>query len=212
MIWPSLIILFCFIILVYLRITSFQKMLNTIRSSYSMQAIKQLEREEFNPFNPTSFALSLLFILMLAFFLFKLNSEFGGVLMQRSEISQYLFFVLCICLFLPFKFGIKKIVGFVCDTPNLFNEIFYNNLVINQSLGVLLLPIMIVVEFSQVNPAYLLIATGILISMGLLMKLYRGVVFSLFDNHIGLLQVFIYLCALEILPFLVLLKFIITNF
>lgn len=184
-----------------------------LRSSYSMQSIRQLEREEFNPFNPVSFVLSSLFVLMMSFFLYKLNSEFKlQILSQRSDLAQYTFFVVCVCVFLPLKFGVRKLIGLISNEGELTNEIFYNNLVINQSLGILLLPIMVVIEFSHLKPGYLLIATGIIIAGSLCIKLYRGIVFSLFENHIGLLQVFIYLCALEILPFLVFLKFIMTNF
>jgi hypothetical protein len=213
LIWPSIILILCVGLFVFLRITTFPKVIAILRSSYSMQSIKQLEREEFNPFNPVSFVLSLMFVLMLSFFLYKLNSEFKlQILNQRSDLSQFIFFVGCVCIFLPLKFGIRKFIGLISDEPVLTNEIFYNNLVINQSLGILLLPIMVVVEFSHLKPGYLLIATGIIIVSSLCIKLYRGIVFSLFENHIGLLQVFIYLCALEILPFLVFLKFIMTNF
>ncbi|MBK6521255.1 MAG: DUF4271 domain-containing protein [Sphingobacteriaceae bacterium] len=199
---------------VFLRITTFPKVVSVLRSSISMQSVKQLEREEFNPFNPTSFALSLLFVLMLSFFLYKANNEFQQlqILNQKSDLIQFAFFILCVCIFLPIKFGIRKVVGHISNEPALTNEIFYNNLVINQSLGILLLPIMIIIEFSHLNPVYLLVSTGIIITTSLFIKLYRGVVFSLFENRIGLLQVFIYLCALEILPFLVFLKFIMTNF
>jgi hypothetical protein len=212
LIWPSVTIVLGFIIFIFLKITAYPKLINTFRSSYSIQAVRQMEREEFNPFNPTSFALSFLFVIMLSFFLYKLNAHFGEVLSQKSDLAQYLFFVLCICVFLPIKFGLKKIIGFVTDTPELSNEIFYNNLVINQSLGLVMLPIMAVLEFSKINEKYVLIATIILLFTGMCMKLYRGIVFSLFENHIGLLQVFIYLCALEILPFLVFIKIVITNF
>lgn len=211
-VWPSVIIIFCFSVFIFLRITSFSKVVNTFRSSYSIQSVRQLEREEFNPFNPTSFSLSLLFILLFSFFLYKINSEFRYILIQKSDLIQYLFFIGCVCVFLPIKFGIRKIIGHISNEHALTNELFYNNLVINQSLGLLLLPIMVVVEFSKIGANYALIVTFIIFATSIIIKLYRGVLFSLFENHNGLLQVFIYLCALEILPFLVFLKFIISNF
>lgn len=214
LIWPSIILIFSIGLFVFLRITTFPKIVAILRSSFSMQSIKQLEREEFNPFNPVSFVLSLLFVLMLSFFLYKVNSEFPNlrILQQRTDLAQFGFFIGCICVYLPVKFGIRKVIGFIGNEQALTNEIFYNNLVINQTLGILLLPIMVVVELSHIETVYLLVATFIIIATSLCIKLYRGIVFSLFENHIGLLQVFIYLCALEILPFLVFFKFIMTNF
>lgn len=212
LIWPSVLLLFCFALIVFLKITAPSKLINTFRSSYSIQAIRQLEREEFNPFNPSSFGLSLVFLLMFNFFLYKVNSEFNQILTQQKDIWQFLFLMLITCLFLPFKFGMKKLVGIITDTSHLTNELFYNNLVINQSLGMILLPAMAVVELSGFNPLYTLITCLIIIAVSYLIKLYRGIMFSLIENRIGLLQVFIYLCALEILPFLVFTKYIITTF
>lgn len=212
LVWPSVLLLFCFALFVFLKITAPSKLINTFRSSYSIQAIRQLERDEFNPFNPASFGLSLVFILMLNFFLYKVNSEFNQILTEQKDIWQFLFLLLITCLFLPFKFGIKKLLGFITDTTHLTNELFYNNLVINQSLGMILLPAMAIVELSGFNPLYTLITSFIIISVSYVIKLYRGIMFSLIENRIGLLQVFIYLCALEILPFLVFTKYIITTF
>lgn len=212
LVWPSVIIIFCFGLFVFLRVTSFPRIINTLQSSYSENAIRLIEREGFNPFNPTSFSLSLLFVLMFAFFLYKVNCQFGIVFKYKASLFQYFAFVICLCIFLPIKFIFKKIIGFISETTTLTTELFYINLIINQSLGLILLPIMAVIEFSKISSIYVLIASMIIIAASILIKLYRSLILSLFENHIGLLQVFIYLCALEILPFLVFIKFIIINF
>jgi hypothetical protein len=212
LIWPSVLLLFCLTLFVILKISSPGKLINTFHSSYSLQAIKQMEREEFNPFNPVSFILSLNFILMLSFYVYKINNEFNHILTEQKDIWQFIFILTTLCAFLPLKYTIKKIIGFITDTTSLTNELFYNNLVINQSLGLILLPSMGIVELSGFNPLYTLITVTIIILISFVIKLYRGMIFSIIDNRIGILQVFVYLCALELLPFLVFIKFIITTF
>lgn len=211
-VWPSLLILFCFSIFIYLRVVTPYKLAMTFRSSYNLQAIRQLEREEFNPLNPTSYALSILFLLMFSFYLYKLNVQLNLVLTDVKPFLQYVFFVVVTIVFNGLKYVLKQLVTLISDSQQLGTELFYSNLVINQAMGLVLMPALIVVEFSGITSPYLLISIGAVLFFGFIIKVYRGFIFSLFENHIGLLQVFIYLCALEILPFLVFTKFIITNF
>ncbi len=211
-VWPSLLMLFCFSIFIYLRVATPYKLAMTFRSSYNLQAIRQLEREEFNPLNPTSYALSILFVLMFAFFIYKLNYQFNIILQGKTPFLQYLFFIVATTVFHGLKYLLKMLVITVTNSYQLGTEIFYSNLVINQALGLILLPALVIVEFSGLSSPYFIISIGVILFFGFIIKVYRGLIFSLFENHVGLLQVFIYLCALEILPFLVFTKFIITNF
>jgi len=210
--WPSILILFCFSLFVYLRVAAPYKLVMTFRSSYNIQAIRQLEREEFNPLNPRSYVLSLLYLLLLSFYLFKVNDTFQYILKEQQPFTQYLFFIATCIVFHFIKFFLKWLIGLISNTGALTSELLYTNMVINQSVGIFLLPSIILLEFSVINTFYMLIGIGLLLLAGFLIKLTRGFIFGVFENQLGLLQVFIYICALELLPFLVFTKFIVTKF
>ena len=105
-----------------------------------------------------------------------------------------------------------NIIGYVTQTSNIFSEYVNNTLIINQSIGVILLPIMIIVELSHVNPVWIVFPATLFLVLGYVLRLYRGFLFAGIEQGVGLLQLFVYLCALEILPLLVLIKFLVVNF
>ncbi len=184
----------------------------TFRSSYNIQAIKQLEREEFNPLNLRSYALNLIYLISITFFVYKLNETYCFILEGVHSFLQFLFLWLCIALYHGLKYLLRWVIGFVGNTQALMMEILYNNMVINQTVGMLMLPAIIAIEFSKIEGLYLFVATALILLTAFFIKIYRGFIFSVFENQIGLLQVFVYICALEILPFLVFAKLMITNF
>ena len=81
-----------------------------------------------------------------------------------------------------------------------------------QALGLLLFPCMVLAELSKLNPMVFLSVATVIITIMMLVKWYRGIVFSLVDNRLGFLQIIAYFCSLEVLPVLVVAKFLIETF
>ncbi len=71
---------------------------------------------------------------------------------------------------------------------------------------------MVLVELSTFNPLIFLSAASVILIAMQGFKWYKGLTYALVDNRVGLLQIFTYFCSLEILPVLVLVKFIIETF
>jgi hypothetical protein len=44
------------------------------------------------------------------------------------------------------------------------------------------------------------------------LRLFRGFLISVSEQNVGIIYIFLYLCGLEILPLLILIKFLMTNF
>jgi hypothetical protein len=76
----------------------------------------------------------------------------------------------------------------------------------------MMFPCMVLAELSRFNPLVFLSAASVILLAMHVFKWYRGLVFALIENRVGLLQIFTYFCSLEILPVLVLVKFIIEKF
>jgi hypothetical protein len=71
---------------------------------------------------------------------------------------------------------------------------------------------MIIAELTPVNPVWIVFPATLFLVLGYVLRLYRGFLFAGIEHGVGLLQLFVYLCALEILPLLVLIKFLVVNF
>ena len=210
--WPSIVLFVILCLLVILKVTSPQKTFRVLNAAYSLQVAKQIEREDYGPLKRVSIVLSIVFVLITTFLFYKLNLIFGSVLNKNGSFFQYLFFVLIIILVYSVKLIAANVVCFVTQTSNIFNEYVNNTLIINQSIGVILLPVMIIVELSPVNVVWIVFPATLFLVLGYVLRLYRGFLFAGIEQGVGLLQLFVYLCALEILPLLVLIKFLVVNF
>ncbi len=106
------------------------------------------------------------------------------------------------------------IVGFVFYTVELFREHLYMGFTYNKLLGIVLIPLNFLVVFTEgaLNNVIIYLSLVFLIIL-LAMKFLRGVIFSL-NNRVFNLYLFLYLCALEIVPILLLYKWftIIVDF
>jgi hypothetical protein len=74
-------------------------------------------------------------------------------------------------------------------------------------LGLIMLPVVICLEFvKHVNPV-VFIYTGLFLIIGFLcMRLLRGIVIGMRSNRVSKFYLFLYLCTLEIVPFVILVK------
>ncbi len=212
MYWPSLILFLVLSLVVVLKVTAPAKTIRVLNAAYSLQVARQIEREDYGQFKRVSVLLSSIFVLTIAFLFFKLNQLFGFILEANDSLFQYLFFVLLIIIIYAVKFISGNLISYLTKTNSIINEYFNSTLIINQSVGLLLLPVMILAQLSPLHPLWLVVPGALLLIFAYLLRLFRGFVFAGIDHGIGILQLFVYLCALEILPLLVLIKFLIVNF
>lgn len=209
--WPSVFLLSCFALLVVVKATSFSKVVKIIQSCFSMQSLRQLEREEYS-LKFYSVALQCFFLLNLAFFIYKINEAWHFVANDWSSAARFGFFFLLTTLVFIVRLGFNRLLAVFVNDQRLIPEFVYSSTVISQTLGLLLFPCMVLAELSRFNNlVFLSVASVVLVSMQIF-RWYRGIVFALIENRVGLLQIFTYFCSLEILPVLVLVKFIIQKF
>jgi len=212
LIWPSIFLLLCFLLIVIVKVSSFSKVVKVVQSCFSMQTLRQLEREDYNPFKFYSIALNIFYLLNLAFFLYKINYAYKYILVEYNSIAQFLFIVLITVLVFLTKNGVTRMLSVFVNDTKLIPEFIYSSFMISQTLGILMFPCMVLAEFSHFNPLIFLSAASVVLIAMQLFKWYRGIVFALVENRVGLLQIFTYFCTLEILPVLVLVKFVIEKF
>jgi hypothetical protein len=177
-----------------------------------MQTLRQLEREEFSPLKFYSIALSVFFLLNLTFFVYKVNFIYKLVLTGQTQLLQFMFFLITIVLLFLVKGGFTRLLAIFVNDHKLIPEFVYSSFMISQTQGLLLFPCLVLAELSHFNPLIFLSAASVILIAMQIFKWYRGIVFALMENRVGLLQIFTYFCGLEILPVLVLVKFIIETF
>jgi hypothetical protein len=210
--WPSVFLVICLALIALVKIRWFQKFSRILQSVFSRQLQQQLEREEISPFRFYWLALNLLLILNLAFLCWKVNSLEGLVLSEATAVVQFLFFFAIILLLFTGRYLMDRVVAQVTGTGKLMAEYGVNSSLVNHCLGVVIFPLAMLAEFSPFEPYIFIYISVFIILLAFLLKWYRGLRKGLAEEHIGILQIFSYFCALEILPVSVLVKYIIITF
>lgn len=212
LIWPSVFFVICLILLVFVKFSAFSKVIKIIQSTFSLQALHQLEREELNPFRFHAMALNLFFMLNLSFLLYKVNSIYKLILVSSYSLSQFFFFFGCTLLVIGLKALVNRLLGHFTNEKKILSEYSVNSLFINQTFGLILFPWIILMELSPFHPLIFIWVALLVLCSSVLLKWYRGVIMGLVEERLGLLQIFSYFCSLEILPVFVMVKYIIETF
>ncbi|MFP4555555.1 MAG: DUF4271 domain-containing protein [Bacteroidales bacterium] len=160
-------------------------------------------------------------ITLLLDWLFILSMPMAGVLMLEywspsitlPENSMHLYFYLIVGVigFRVFRFITTKAIGAISKNTNAMDSLYYHQSLYPRILGMLLVPLMVLFAYTNesLKPLffYLIIIT---LSLGLLYRTLRT--FQVFINKgISMFYLFLYLCALEIIPVLVIFKEVIWE-
>lgn len=212
LVWPSFFLFLCLTLLALVKLTSFSKVVRIIQSIFSKQIFQQLEREESNPFKFYSIALNFLFVLNVSFLVYKINTLNRLVLVESSAIVQFVFFLGVVLIVFSFKILANRSLANFTKERKIILDYSISSTLVNQSFGLFLFPLVILMEFSSFNPRIFITMALLVLSASILIKWYRGILMSLVIERVGLLQIFSYFCGLEILPVFVLVKYIIETF
>jgi hypothetical protein len=211
-VWPSIFLFACLLLIAMVRFRWFAKVSKIVRSVSSRQLQQQLEREEIDPFRFYWVVLNVLLVMNLAFLCWKYNRLERLVLDDSNSFLQFTFFlVIILCVFL-IKYVLNRVVAMVSGANGLVSEYSINSTLVNQALGLGIFPLVILIQFGPFNSYVFLYFSGIVIALALLIRWYRGLRKALLEERVGFLQIFSYFCALEILPVLVLVKYIVVTF
>lgn len=136
---------------------------------------------------------------------FKLHLPFGsdGIYMQ---------FVLLMALILGFlvvKNLLISVTGSLFKTKSVSRQYKANNLFFNTISALSLIPLMLISYFDKGNT--ILLATIAILAIIFIFRVVRGLLITLRVEKYSLYQIFLYLCALEILPIVVIIKLIISH-
>ncbi len=210
--WAAIVLMLAFSILVVLKVNAYPKLIKIVQSTYNTQVNAQLEREEINPFSSYSILLNLIYFITCAFLLYKINLTFKLMYTNTSSFVQFILFVLIVLAVYIFKILINKLLSIITQEFKSINEFENNCFLINYATGMFLLPWLVLSELSRFNSSIFISGALVVFAVAVIMKWYRGLTISLLKQRIGLLQILAYFCVLEILPTLVLVKYLIETF
>ncbi len=181
-------------------------------SQFSQSSLRMMQnREQLLQNSFASLIMNICFILSFALLstLLIFNRHLLPISFWEGYAYVSLFFT---CLYLG-KYICLELAGYIFNTRELVSTYVFIVFLINKVLGILLLPFILLLAFAK--PLFHNAAIGGAAGLTVLLILYRYL-FSLTSVrnklHISSFHFFLYLCAFEILPLLILYKFVVQYF
>lgn len=176
-----------------------------IRSTFNNAIVNQTVREENTLVQRASVLLSINFYVIAALFLYQLSIHFGwSASWLAGGMIRFLFFILVIAFAYSLKLLVLKSMGWLYGADKPVSYYIFNLMLINNLLGLALLPVVLCIAFIDdrfVEPA---IWTGIGVAViSFFYRLLRG--FSVWRGmtDVSILYIILYFCTLEIIPVLI---------
>ncbi len=208
--WLSVFLIFSIVIIGFLRISSMKFLRELFNSAFYSQAASRMYSSINIRNSKPSFVLSGLFFLNTGVFIFE-----ALVFYQETIFNQKGFYLLLIVWAVLIGYDVVKwflylMVGFVFDTSLHTGEYVFNSSMLSKVYAIFLLPIISVIPFVNIWIVPNLIKMGVAMFIVLyIWQLFRGMKIF-FQNTFSVFYMFLYFCALEILPLVILYKILLS--
>jgi len=199
-------------LLVVIRHVYFQNLSRLGIWNFGLQSQRKFTREESGRARFYPQFLGLFFVLNTTFLAYLVNQNFHLILNGRTFLVQFLFFFTLVLFVLVLKWFLNKLIATITGETRIVSEYNHISSSTDQLAGLLLFPLIVLNAFSEILPQFVFITSLCLLGFMLLLKWSRGFVLGLAEERVGILQILAYFCALEILPQLIVVKYIVQTF
>ncbi|MCX6242471.1 MAG: DUF4271 domain-containing protein [Bacteroidetes bacterium] len=203
--WIIISFLACLIIFAWSHFFYYKRLRQIYRAPLSQRFLNILTKEGSLFKERISLALSLVYIFTFSFFLVLMLKELLPDFVSRfPEYQVFLFCAAGMLVFWSVKITAIRFLGIVFRTMPATRDYLQNVLSFTFITGIIILPLLILILFLQ--SSILLYITLVVIGLMNFFRLLRGFFIGISLKKFSWLFLFVYLCSLEILPLLVILK------
>ncbi len=214
----TLILFLAFTLFVIVKVYSPRKLNQMFLAFIKPVAMNQLMREEYTFSNRSSILLLLLATLILPLFAFQVIGFSGSVSFLHQYVLEkglkaYVIFTLFALGAYLVKILTIKFLALTFSVKGAGAEYVYTILLFNKVAGIVMFPLVLLIAFAHQLSTGLPLYTGItILAILLVYRMLRLVQIGISTSGVSPLYLFLYLCTLEILPFVVLIKLFMFSF
>jgi len=204
-IWMHVLLFVSFTMLVFLRVFDFRRLVALLQGFVRASSVGTLYREESALSSRVSFFLLLNFIIMSSLFAWQTS---GVLFTNYPAATDVLWIAGAIVGAYMVKIISTRLLGFIFEVQ----EYVYNIVLFNKTVGLVLFPITLCLAYAHQIPQNWLVGAGIVSwAIVLLYRLVRLSWIGLSVRGVSLFYIILYLCTLEILPFVVIVKVLVRT-
>ncbi len=179
---------------------------------FNNRITNQIVRDENILVQKASVLLTIIFNLVASLFIYHISILYDwNPDYVDTGFNRFLIFAFAISFIYTIKLLILKVVGHIFMVDKAIAVYIFNIFLINNLLGIALLPVLTFISFSQIYTNYAIDLALALIGGAFLYRIVRGALIGMAYSRVSIFYLFLYLCTLEIAPLLVLIKILILR-
>lgn len=211
--WVFVSLIGIFVLLLLTRRLNPKKLFVYLSAIYNRRAQNELFEEENLLSSPFSLILFVAFCLTTSLFTIKaIGLTPGGIIQEYGAFATFGVFALVLMGVYTFKILFIQFVGVVFNIYPVARQYAFNVYLLNNILGLLLIPLVAIAYYSGGPADTWAIYAGIaLFIVFFVLRFLKSLSIEGIISPVNLLYLFLYLCTLEILPLLVAVKLIAIN-
>jgi hypothetical protein len=176
---------------------------------YSLVSYKtenNLYRNKNTPFIRFSFGLNTIFFLIAPLFFLQVADFFEISILNYSPVINYLILIGIFIIWYFTKYIVLQLIGYISFTQRLFDEYFFSFSLSVKNIALFLIPVSIFEAYIDTGTNHIFIILGLgIIGLVYLLRVFR-LLYLFLIKRFSVLYGILYLCALEILPILILVR------
>lgn len=180
---------------------------NLIRSAFSYTLTEKLSKES-GLLQKRVMEVSLgIYVLSASLYIYALSRAFEVKVVEANFLLLTGLFILVLTSLLFFRYLVMGLTGHIFNRQTLFSNYLFHHFINNRVLGIGLTPFLILIPYTTgiINEISIYLSLALVI-IAVIMKIYRAIRYIL-KNVIFKFYLILYLCALEIIPLLVVIKY-----
>ena len=195
------VIFFVFLIILFVKTLFNRYYTGYFQTAFNYQLSFKLLRDK-NVFQSRfNLILNLIYLVVISIFIYQILFYFN-----KMDIPDKRLFFYIITVFLTItvsRYIVLTLVGEIFNAQKLYKEYIFHLFMYNKILGLVLTPIVFIIQYIPDNFRTFFVAVGLLlITVSVFIKLFRGFTIIV-KKDVLLFYVILYLCTLEILPILI---------
>lgn len=206
--WMILIFVVLFFILGWINAFYRKYFLQILQAVYDNKSATKLFEEKNSVSSRVAFSLNFVFIASFSLLFYQMMHYFNLKINYLDGFLLYGAFFIALSVIYITKYIFYNFIAVLLNVHKEIDEFLHNTFLYNKVFGILTLPLTVLIPFAGNSSKILVIAGFVLFAITLLFRIFRGLVISNKINF-SIFYLILYLCAIEILPILIIGKFFI---
>lgn len=206
--WLTIIIFLSITILASIRYTYHKYLAHLFLSIFNYSTTSRMLQEKNYPVSHGAYRLDIIFYLTFSVFIYQLIN----IIKWGNALTNLTYYFMVLGMVLLYYFGKKLIfftLGLLFESTYETTEYLFNLDNFNRTLGIILLPIVMLISFTPVKNPVFIVFTGLAIAIIFNLLLLQRGIFILLKKQFPIFYLILYLCTLEFLPLLLIYKIVV---